>query len=78
MVIEVTTRYKIDKNVLDSLISCYIEDKPALFLEWVIENISDYCFDDDEKLVLGDIGPLYDLCQKAEKLEQEKYKMLEM
>lgn len=78
MVIEITTRYKIDKDVLDSLINCYIEDKPALFLEWITENISDYCFDDDEKLVSGDIKSLYELCQKAVKLEEEKYKMLEM
>lgn len=76
MVIEVTTRYKIDKDDLDNIIDYYIEEKPALFLEWIIENISDFCFEDDEKLVSGDIETLYDLCQKAVKLENEKYNAL--
>ena len=77
MVIEVTTRYKIDKNTLDDIINCYIEDKPALFLEWIVENIDDYCYGDDEKLVSGDVKSLYDLCQKAVELENIKHSMLE-
>ena len=77
MIIEVTTRYKVDKDDLDTIIDYYIEEKPALFLEWITENISDICFEDGEKLVSGDIKSLYDLCQKAVKLENEKYNALE-
>ena len=76
MIIKLVSYYEVDKNTLDSLINGYIEDIPKDFNTWIIDNIDDYCFDDEQKTVSGDIKSLYELCQKALELENEKYNAL--
>lgn len=79
MVIEVTTRYIIGKNTLDSLIDCYTDykhDETENFSDWLLENIEEYCY--DEKIINGDVESIRELCYMSEMLENEKNRLLEI
>lgn len=73
MVIEVTTRYIIDKENLQSLIDGYIEDSHYRKIEvetWLLDNIDEYCID-DEKLLSGDTDLFQDILEKSFELEKK-------
>lgn len=79
MIIEITTRYIIGKNTLNSIIedyTLYDHDDCECFNSWLIDRIENEYF--DEKNISGDIEPIYKLCKMAERLENEKNKVLEM
>jgi len=76
MIIKLVSYYEVDKDTLDSLINGYIEDTPKDFNTWIMDNIEDYCYGEEQKKVYGDINPIYELCQKALELENEKYNAL--
>ena len=79
MVIEVTTRYIIGKNTLDSILEDYCKydhDESENFSEWLLDRIeNEYA---DEKIISGDIESVRELCYMSEMLENEKNKLLEI
>ncbi len=79
MVIEITTRYIIGKNTLDSIIedyTLYNHDDCENFSDWLIDRIENEYY--DEKIISGDIESVRELCYMSEMLENEKNKLLEI
>lgn len=78
MVIEITTRYIIGKNTLDSIIedyTLYDHDDCENFSDWLIDRIENEYY--DEKIISGDIESICKICKMAEQLENEKNNVLE-
>ena len=77
MVIEITTRYIIGKNTLDSIIEDYTlyDHDDEDFSDWLVDRIENEYY--DEKIISGDIDSICKICKMAEELENEKNNALE-
>ena len=79
MVIEVTKRYIIGKNTLNSILEDYClydHDETENFSDWLLDRIENEYY--DESFISGDIESVRELCYMSEKLENEKNKLLEI
>lgn len=79
MVIEVTKRYIIGKNTLDSILEDYCmydHDETENFSDWLLDRIENEYY--DESFITGDVESVRKLCQLSETLENEKNRLLEI
>jgi len=78
MVIEITKRYIIGSETLDSIIETFAkyhtDDCYCEFKEFLAEELED-CLE-DEKIVSGDIESIKKICELRSQIEREKEKLL--